>query len=279
MSDFLSGLYDIKGKRVLVIGGSGVLGGALVRGYAQAGARIAFTSTTQEKADRIASEIQSECNSECIGLKMNAQSPDSVRSACEILLKQWSGLDVMVNAAGGNSPKATVTPEGSFFNLDPAAFEDVLRLNYLGGGVIPLQVFGEAMVHQKSPVSIIHISSMSALLPLTRVVAYSSAKAAIDNLTRWCAVEFAQKYGRHIRVNAIAPGFFLTEQNRFLLTDKESGELTARGKTIIANTPMKEFGKPEELIGAAIWLASSASAFVTGIVVPIDGGFSAFSGV
>lgn len=300
---YLESLFGLAGKRVLVIGGSGILGGALVEAFLRAGARVALTSTKKEKAEGVAAALAASAGISPVAagskdgqdrsfpagnpkdgpsllpLALDAQSRPSLEAARAEIEAAFGGLDVLVNAAGGNSPKATVPPDGNLFALDPAAVEEVWRLNFMGGAFLPLQVFGEAFHRQKTPVSIIHISSMAALLPLTRVVGYASAKAAVDNFTRWCAVEFARKYGRHIRVNAIAPGFFLTEQNRFLLTDKESGALTARGKTIIEQTPMGEFGRPSELAGAALWLASEASAFVTGIILPVDGGFSAFSGV
>ena len=174
---------------------------------------------------------------------------------------------------------ATTSPEQTFFQLPADALSKVFNLNILAGTIVPCQVFGERMKDNPEGGSIVNISSMSAFAPLTRVPGYSAAKAAVSNFTQWLAVHFAQEYTKKLRVNAIAPGFFLTEQNRFLLTDEKTGELTARGKTIIDHTPMGEFGKPEDLVGVSVWLASDASRFVTGIVVPIDGGFSAFSGV
>jgi NAD(P)-dependent dehydrogenase (short-subunit alcohol dehydrogenase family) len=198
---------------------------------------------------------------------------EAVRAA---VIEQWGRVDILVNAAGGNIPQATVVGDLSFFDLSKEAFNQVLDLN-LVGTLLPCQVFGQVMVQQESG-SIINISSMAAQQPLTRVVGYAAAKAGIDNFTRWLAVELAQKYGPALRVNAIAPGFFVGQQNRdFLL--KADGSYTERGQLIIDHTPMGRFGQPKELVGAAVWLAGEASRFVTGIVIPIDGGFSAFGGV
>jgi len=184
---------------------------------------------------------------------------------------------MLINAAGGNHPKATTSIELPFFDLPPEAVQWVFNLNFLGT-LLPCQVFGSKMADRGEGV-ILNISSMSAFEPLTRIPAYSGAKAAVSNFTQWLAVHMAQEYSTNIRVNALAPGFFLTEQNRFLLTDADTGALTARGKTIIEHTPQGRFGDPEDLLGAVLWLLSPASKFVTGIVLPVDGGFSAFSGV
>ena len=184
---------------------------------------------------------------------------------------------MLVNAAGGNDPKATTSSTQKFFDLTPQAMRGVVDLNLMGT-VLPCQVFGKMMAERGSG-AILNISSMAGIRPLTRIAAYAAAKAAVANFTQWLAVHLAQEYSPNIRVNAIAPGFFLTEQNRFLLTDGKSGELTERGKAIIAHTPMGRFGNPQDLLGAALWLLSPAASFVTGAVVPIDGGFSAYSGV
>ncbi|HEC92772.1 MAG TPA: SDR family oxidoreductase, partial [Candidatus Atribacteria bacterium] len=186
--------------------------------------------------------------------------------------------DILLNAAGGNMKEATTSEELKFFDLPLSALEKVVGLNFFGGALLPSQVFGKIMVQNEEGCSIINISSMAAFRPLTKIVGYSAAKAAVSNFTQWLAVHFAQEYNKNVRVNAIAPGFFLTTQNRFLLTNKD-GSLTPRGKSIITHTPMGKFGDPKDLIGACIWLASDASKFVTGTIVPIDGGFSAFSGV
>jgi NAD(P)-dependent dehydrogenase (short-subunit alcohol dehydrogenase family) len=192
------------------------------------------------------------------------------------VLKEWGRIDILVNAAGGNVPDAIVSGNLTFFDLPQEAFEQVMALN-LTGSLLSCQVFGEVMAEQKSG-SIINISSMSVSRAITRVVGYSAAKAGLDNFTRWLAVDFALKYGEQLRVNAIAPGFFIGDQNRELLMQPD-GSLTQRGQTIINGTPFGRFGEPEELIGTAVWLASEASRFVTGVVIPVDGGFSAFSGV
>jgi len=200
-----------------------------------------------------------------------------VEIAAQTVLSTFSRVDILINGAGGNKPAATTNPDQRFFDLPSDALRWVFDLNLMGT-ILPCQVFGRLMADQKSGV-ILNISSMNAFRPLTRIAAYSAAKAGVSNFTQWLAVHMAQEYSPEIRVNAIAPGFFLTEQNRFLLTDKNTRELTARGKSILSHTPMARFGAPDDLIGTVIWLLSPASAFVTGIVVPVDGGFSAFSGV
>jgi len=193
------------------------------------------------------------------------------------VIAEFGQVDILINGAGGNKPQATTSQDLKFFDLPADAFRWVFDLNMLGT-ILPTQVFAKMMAEQGRGI-ILNISSMNAFRPLTRIPAYSAAKAGVSNFTQWLAVHMAQEYSPAIRVNAIAPGFFLTEQNRFLLTEMETGELTARGKTIIQHTPMGRFGTPEDLVGTVLWLVSPASAFVTGIVVPIDGGFSAFSGV
>jgi NAD(P)-dependent dehydrogenase (short-subunit alcohol dehydrogenase family) len=201
----------------------------------------------------------------------------SVEAARDAVLAQWGRVDILINGAGGNKKQATTSEELAFFDLPADAAQWVFNLNFLGT-LLPSQVFGKVMADQEAG-CILNVSSMSAFRPLTRIPAYSAAKAAVSNFTQWLAVHVAQEYSPDVRVNALAPGFFLTEQNRFLLTDEATGDLTPRGRTIIDHTPMAKFGAPEDLIGATVWLLSPASSFVTGIVVPVDGGFSAFSGV
>lgn len=203
--------------------------------------------------------------------------PDSLQKAAEKVREKFGRVDCLLNAAGGNRPEATTRADLRFFDLAPEALRQVFDLNLMGT-ILPSQVFGKMMAEKDEGV-ILNLSSMAADRPLTRVAAYSAAKAAVDNFTRWLAVHVAQEYSPRIRVNAVAPGFFLTRQNRFLLTDESTGNLTARGESIIKHTPMARFGQPEDLFGAVLWLLSPASAFVTGVVVPVDGGFSAFSGV
>jgi len=194
-----------------------------------------------------------------------------------VVLGAYQRVDILINGAGGNKKQATTGAESSFFDLPADAVQWVFNLNFIGT-LLPSQVFGKLMAAQKDG-NIINISSMNSFRPLTRVPAYSAAKAAISNFTQWLAVHINQEYSPNIRVNALAPGFFLTEQNRFLMTDEKTGELTPRGKAVIGHTPMNRFGDPADLAGTVIWLLSPASSFVTGVVVPIDGGFSAFSGV
>lgn len=280
MSDacYLKQLFKLDDKRVLIVGGTGVLGRTIASGFYKAGCRVAITSTRSEKGSQVARELGL-TEPRGMSLTVNALDRGSLEKACGILKDRWRGVDVLVNAAGGNDPRATVPPGGSFFSLDTKAIEDVWKLNFFAGALLPIQVFGEMMQEQDNDVCVINISSMAALAALTRVVAYSAAKAGVDNLTRWLAVEFARKHGRRFRVNAVAPGFFLTEQNRFLLVDEKTGALTERGKSVIAHTPVGEFGNPEELQGTCLWLASDAARFVTGVTIPVDGGFSAFGGV
>jgi NAD(P)-dependent dehydrogenase (short-subunit alcohol dehydrogenase family) len=203
--------------------------------------------------------------------------PGTMEETAARVKREFGRIDCLINAAGGNHPQATTSPDLSFFNIPTEALRSVFDLNIIGT-MIPSQVFGKYMAEQDEG-NILNFSSMNAFQPLTRIPAYSAAKAGVSNFTQWLAVHMAQEYSPNIRVNAVAPGFFLTEQNRFLLTDEETGELTDRGQTIIDHTPMGRFGDPEDLLGTVMWLMSPASAFVTGIVVPVDGGFSAFSGV
>jgi len=212
-----------------------------------------------------------------LAVHCNVLQAQSVNSALETVLAEFGKLDGLVNAAGGNKPEATTSPEKSFFDLPPEALRWVFELNLMGT-ILPSQAVGRHMAERKQGV-ILNVSSMNAFRPLTRIAAYSAAKAGVSNFTQWLAVHMAQEYSPHIRVNAIAPGFFLTEQNRFLLTEAETGQLTTRGNQIISHTPAGRFGQPDDLAGPMLWLLSPASAFVTGIVLPVDGGFSAFSGV
>jgi len=265
--------FDVQGKVAVVTGGAGVLCTAMCRALAAAGAKVAILDLRQEPAEALAAEL----GNEAIGIACNVLDKTSLESAAQKVLDTFGGVDILINGAGGNKPQATTNPEQSFFDLPAEALRFVLDLNLIGI-MLPSQVFGKIMAEQDRGV-ILNISSMNSLRPLTRVPAYSAAKAGVSNFTQWLAVYMAQEYSPAIRVNAIAPGFFFTEQNRFLLTDKDTGELTARGGQIIAHTPQGRFGTPDDLLGAMLWLVSPASSFVTGIVVPIDGGFSAFSGV
>lgn len=266
-------LFTLDGKVALVTGGTGALGGAMCRALAQAGAAVIVCARRLEPAQALAAELGGACHA----LPLDVQDPDALRRAALEVEQRFGRLDVLVNAAGGNQPEATALPsQRSFFELPPEALRYVLDLNVMGT-VLPSQVFGALMARQGSG-AIVNISSMAAQRPLTRVVAYAAAKAAVENFTRWLAITLATEVSPGLRVNAIAPGFFLGDQNRFLLQN-EDGTLTARGQQIIDHTPMKRFGQPDDLIGALLWLASDASRFVTGVVVPVDGGFSAYSGV
>ncbi len=282
-----SDMFDLKGKTAVVTGGGGVLCGSMARELASRGVNVAILDLRADEAQSIAREIV-DADGKAIGIECNVLERARVEAACAKILGEFGCIDILVNGAGGNSPSATTsceicrsedlkqTAEGfkTFFDLDPEGVQFVFNLNFLGT-LLPTQVFGRVMAEQCNGV-ILNISSMNAFRPLTKIPAYSAAKAGISNFTQWLATHFASV---NVRVNAVAPGFFLTDQNRFLLTDEKSGELTPRGSTIIAHTPMGRFGNPEDLHGTLLWLVSDASAFVTGVVVPVDGGFSAFSGV
>jgi NAD(P)-dependent dehydrogenase (short-subunit alcohol dehydrogenase family) len=266
-------LFDLTGKTVAITGGAGVLGSTIARGLAEHGARVAILDLAENRAQDVAREI----GGDAIGVRANVLDRDSLRAAAEQVTAVLGPPDILINGAGGNKADATTSADLSFFDLPPEAAQWVFNLNFVGT-FLPSQVFGRAMVTRGTGV-ILNISSMNAFRPLTRIPAYSAAKAAVSNFTQWLAVHMAQEYTPAIRVNAIAPGFFLTEQNRFLLTDAQTGDLTARGQQILDHTPAGRFGDPGDLVGAVLWLVTPASAFVTGVVVPIDGGFSAYSGV
>jgi len=272
----LRDLYSFKEFNVVITGGAGVLGGEIACALLGVGANVAIIDRDTKRAEQLIEHLG--CPEGCaITVYGDVLKKDTLEKALEVITNEFGQIHALINAAGGNHPSATTKPELPFFDLPLDALRHVGDLNLLGT-ILPCQVFGRGMAERGEGV-ILNVSSMNAFRPLTRVPAYSAAKAAISNFTQWLAVHMAQEYSPRIRVNAIAPGFFLTEQNRFLLTDEETGNLTERGQAIITHTPMNRFGTPEDLLGAAMWLLSPASAFVTGIVVPIDGGFSAFSGV
>jgi NAD(P)-dependent dehydrogenase (short-subunit alcohol dehydrogenase family) len=267
--------FQLDGTVAVVTGGTGVLGSAMVEGLADAGAKVGILGRRKNVASELSEEIRDQ-GGEAIPLKADVLKREDLERAREKTLDEWGSLDVLVNCAGGNMDGATLMPDEDMFDLKLSDFEDVMNLNLMGT-VRATQVFAEPMVEQDKG-SIINISSMAAQQALTRVCGYSASKAGVDNFTRWMSVEMANKFGEGLRINAIAPGFFIGEQNRDLLLN-DDGSLSERGQTIIDNTPMDRFGEPEDLIGTVVWLASDASKFVTGIVVPVDGGFSAYSGV
>ena len=274
MKDILQ-KFSLKEKTAVITGGAGILGSVIARGLGHAGANVIIADIVDTKP--LVEKLSKEgINSK--GYYLDVMDIEKIKTCKEEIIKDFKQINILINAAGGNQKEATTSEELPFFDLPVKALEKVVGLNLFGGAILPSQVFGKEMLKNEDGGSIINISSMTAFRPLTKTVGYSAAKAAVSNFTQWLAVHFAQEYHANIRVNALAPGFFLTNQNRFLLTTEDGG-LTQRGKLVIAHTPMGKFGDPEDLIGACIWLASDNARFVTGIIVPIDGGFSAFSGV
>lgn len=275
MKEELLELFNLEGKTAVITGGAGVIGSYLALGLGRAGAKIVVTDIGP--TDGIVNKAKEE-GIEAYGYYMDVMDPEKLKEATDKIIDDMGRVDILINCAGGNMKAATTSKDLSFFDLPFDALDKVVKLNLFGGAILPAQTFGRYMAKNSDGGSIINISSMNAFRPLTRIPGYSAAKAAVSNFTQWLAVHLAQEYNKKLRVNAIAPGFLSTKQNRYLLYD-EDGNLSERGKTIIAHTPMGRFGEPEELIGVTVWLASDAASFVTGIVVPIDGGFNAFSGV
>lgn len=273
---YLKQLFHLEDKVAVVTGGSGVLGRALCLALARLGARVVVLGRDRTKAERVVGQVRA-AGGEALALAADVTVKSDLEAAAATVLHTFRRVDILINAAGGNRPEATTGPGRSFFDLPPEVIRNVVDLNWTGA-LLAVQVFGRIMAAQEEGV-ILNIVSAAALRPLTRVPAYAAAKAAVWNLTQWLAVYMAQEYSPRIRVNALAPGFFLTEQNRYLLEDETTGELTPRGRRILDHTPMGRFGAPDDLIGAVVWLVSPASAFVTGIVVPVDGGFLAYAGV
>lgn len=270
-------MFRLDNKIAVVTGGTGVLGSAMSAGLAAAGASVVVIARDEQKVQAAADKLIASGGS-AVGIAADVLDKASLQAAADQVAARYGRVDILLNGAGGNKPEATAVPgQRSFFDLPEDALQWVFNLNFLGS-VLASQVFGAFMVAQKQGV-IINISSMASFTPMTRVVAYAAAKAAINNFTQWLAITMARDFSPTIRVNAIAPGFFMGEQNRYLLTDEKTGELTPRGRTIIEHTPMGRFGEPDDLVGTLVWLASDASQFVTGVVVPVDGGFNAFSGV
>jgi NAD(P)-dependent dehydrogenase (short-subunit alcohol dehydrogenase family) len=269
-------LFNVSGKVVVITGGGGVLCGTMAKALGSMGAKVAVLDLNMDAAKKIADRIKKK-NGKALPVECDVLDRESIVAAHKEITRKLGKVDILINGAGGNRKEATASPQMSFFDMPADAIRFVFDLNFIGT-LLPTQIFAKDMIKRGDGI-ILNISSMNALRPLTNIPAYSAAKAAVSNFTQWLAVHVCLNYSRNIRVNAIAPGFFLTEQNRFLLKDKKTGELTARGKTILDHTPMGRFGEADELVGTMLWLLSDAAKFVTGIVVPVDGGFSAFSGV
>lgn len=276
---------DLNGKVCVITGGAGVIGVSIIKALASVGTKVAIVDINEELAKKVAAELAEEFNAEIIGVKANVLDKESLESAKKVINEKFGPIDLLINGAGGNSPQATTQVEQieetdlsnldkTFYGLQMEGFDKVFALNFKGT-VLPSMVFTKDMLEKKSGV-VLNISSMNSYHPLTKIPAYSAAKASVNNFTEWLAVHLA-KVG--IRVNSVAPGFFITNQNRFLVLDEKTGDYSARGNKIVTNTPMGKFGDPDDLQGAALYLLSDLSSFVTGIVIPVDGGFNAYSGV
>ncbi len=276
---------DLNGKVCVITGGAGVIGTAMVQAIASVGAKIAIADINKEVADKVATEIAAGSGATVIGVAANVLDKESLEAAKAIINEQLGEIDILINGAGGNSPQATTKVEqileenlenleDTFYGLQMEGFDKVFALNFKGT-LLPTMVFTRDMLNRKKGV-VLNVSSMNSYKPLTKIPAYSAAKASVNNFTEWLAVHLA-KVG--IRVNAIAPGFFITNQNRFLVTDEKTGNFSPRGQKIVDNTPMGKFGEPEDLQGATLFLISDISRFITGIVIPVDGGYNAFGGV
>jgi NAD(P)-dependent dehydrogenase (short-subunit alcohol dehydrogenase family) len=276
---------DLSGKVCVITGGGGVIGSAMVKAMASVGVKVAIADLNKETAERVAAEISKEYNAEVIGVEANVLDKESLIKAKQIINEKLGDIDMLINGAGGNHPTATTKVEqmdenslehleDTFYGLEMDGFDKVFALNFKGT-LLPSMVFTTDMLKNKKGV-VLNVSSMNSYKPLTKIPAYSAAKASINNFTEWLSVHLA-KVG--VRVNAIAPGFFITDQNRFLVLDKETGGFSPRGQKIVNNTPMGKFGEPEDLQGATLFLLSDVSSFITGIVIPVDGGYSAFGGV
>lgn len=270
-------LFRLDGRTALVIGGASVLGAAVANGLALAGARVALTSRTLAKAEQVADAIHA-AGGRALGVALDPLDKSQLNTVLDQVEATLGPVTILFNFVGGNTPEATVTDTSDFFGLEEGALHDVIELNLFAGVILPCQVVGRRMAARGEAASIVNISSVNDQRPLTRIPGYSAAKAGVSNFTRWLAVYMARELESNVRVNAIAPGVFLADQNRRLLLDDANG-LTERGAQIVAHTPMGRFGAPEELVGVAVWLASEASSFVTGAVIAVDGGFSAFAGV
>ena len=269
-------LFDLREKVVVISGGSGFIGSEISCALAEIGCRVALLYNNSKPNDRTIKRIKSS-NSDFEIYKCDVTNREDIIECKNSVFDKFGDIDILINCAGGNHPDSTTSDKLNFFNIPAEAFNWVSELNMMGT-VLPCQVFGEVFSKNKKG-NILNISSMAGLRPLTKVPAYSSSKAAVNNFTKWLSVHMATNYSEKIRVNAIAPGFLLGKQNRYLLIDEKTGKYTDRGKKIICNTPMNKFGEPKELISTVVWLLSPSSNFITGVVVPVDGGFNAFGGV
>ena len=268
--------FDLSGKVTVITGGAGVLCYAMAKAIGDCGSKLAILDIDEDNMNALSAELKG-MNVDHLTVKTDVMDHDSVQKAADKVINKFGRVDILINGAGGNKPQATTGPDNTLFDIPEDAIKFVFDLNFMGT-FLPVQVFGKYFAEQKEG-NILNVSSMNAFTPLTKIPAYSAAKAAVSNFTQWLAVHMAQNYSTNIRVNAIAPGFLLTEQNRFLLTNKEDGSLTDRGQTIIDHTPLARFGDPDDLLSTVLWLLSPQTKFVHGTVIPIDGGFSAYSGV
>jgi len=275
-STSLDSLFSVKDKVIVVTGGGGVLCGAFSRGQARLGAQVAVLDIRFDAAQRVADDITAQ-GGVAVPYHADVLAKDTLERCAAQIMERFGRVDALINGAGGNQREATCRPDLSFFDLPQDAFQWVFNLNFVGT-LLPTQVFGRQMVAQGEG-AIVNVSSINALRSLTNIPAYSAAKAAVRNFTEWLAVHMGQGYSPRIRVNAIAPGFFLTNQNRFLLVDEHTGQATPRGQAILAHTPMRRYGEPDELLSTVVWLLSPGASFVHGATIVVDGGFSAFSGV
>jgi len=266
---------DLNGKIAVITGGGGILCGEIAKNLSKLGTKVAIFDISTEAALATAEQITA-VGGNAIGVQCNALDKKDVQTAINTVLEKFGKIDILINGAGGSRKECTASPTLSFFDMTPSDISNVMALNYMSA-VIPSQVVGEIYAKNKSGV-ILNISSIAGISPLTNSIAYCSGKAATNNFTQWLAIHMAKNYSPNIRVNAIAPGFVLTTQNHFMMVD-ENGGMTDRAKAVVANVPMGRFGKPEEIVGAALWLVSDNAAFVTGVIIPVDGGYTAFSGV
>jgi NAD(P)-dependent dehydrogenase (short-subunit alcohol dehydrogenase family) len=270
--------FDFSGQTILITGGSGLLGSEMARGLFACGANVIILGRNLQAAERLVENLNADARrNQALAVQADVLQKDMLQHALDTCLEKFGYINGLINAAGGNHVMATTSPKQHFFDLSEEGIRSVFDVNILGT-LFPCQVIGAHMAERQQGV-ILNISSMNAYRPLTRIPAYSAAKAGVSNFTQWLAVHMAQEYSPHIRVNAIAPGFFISTQNRTMLIDEETGEYTERGQNVIKQTPMGRFGDPHELVGATLWLMSPAAAFVTGVIIPVDGGFSAYSGV